>query len=202
METFREATLCFRTYKNFELKVKLSWIGIRERKESAFVQRLSCPKEIFLTFVFYLNVWCIGKNSRMYILFHIKKQHYFVHFLCLFLKLSIAFCVSLTFSWRRPLSYRHQSIDLRTKSMDWFLYDNGLRHERVKENKGIFSESRIVILKQHTIRYRNFVGVLRSSFCKMNYKVPQKTVKVVITLAIKWSRVKKLFLHQQLRVWW
>ena len=32
----------------------------------------------------------------------------------------------LTLSWRRPLSYRNQS-----KSMDWFLYDNGLRHERV-----------------------------------------------------------------------
>ena len=30
----------------------------------------------------------------------------------------------LTLSWRSPLSYR--------KSMDWFLYDNGLRHERVK----------------------------------------------------------------------
>ena len=29
----------------------------------------------------------------------------------------------LTLSWRRPLSYRNQS---------WFLYDNGLRHERVK----------------------------------------------------------------------
>ena len=29
------------------------------------------------------------------------------------------------------LSYRNQSIDLRTKSLDWFLYDNGLRHERV-----------------------------------------------------------------------
>ena len=26
-----------------------------------------------------------------------------------------------------PLSYRNQS-----RSMDWFLYDNGLRHERVK----------------------------------------------------------------------
>ena len=33
--------------------------------------------------------------------------------------------------WRRPLSYRNHSIDLRSKSMDWFLYDNGLRHERV-----------------------------------------------------------------------
>ena len=31
----------------------------------------------------------------------------------------------LTLSWRRPLSYRNQSID-------WFLYDNVLRHERVK----------------------------------------------------------------------
>ena len=38
----------------------------------------------------------------------------------------------LTLSWRRPLSHRNQSIDLRKKPMDWFLYDNGLRHERVK----------------------------------------------------------------------
>ena len=28
--------------------------------------------------------------------------------------------------------YRNQSIDLPSKSMDWFLYDIGLRHERVK----------------------------------------------------------------------
>ena len=37
----------------------------------------------------------------------------------------------LTLSWRRPLSYRNQSSDLGSKSMDWFLYDSGLRHERV-----------------------------------------------------------------------
>ena len=35
----------------------------------------------------------------------------------------------LTLSWRRPLSYRNQSI-----SVVWFLYDNGLRHERVKRS--------------------------------------------------------------------
>ena len=39
---------------------------------------------------------------------------------------------ALTLSWRKQLSYRNQSIDLLCKSMDWFLYDNGLRHERVK----------------------------------------------------------------------
>ena len=38
----------------------------------------------------------------------------------------------LTLSRRKPKSYRNQSIDLLCKSMDWFLYDNGLRHERVK----------------------------------------------------------------------
>ena len=32
----------------------------------------------------------------------------------------------------RPLPHRNQSIDLLHKSMDWFLYDNGLRLERVK----------------------------------------------------------------------
>ena len=40
---------------------------------------------------------------------------------------------ALTLSWQRPLSYRKQSIDLFCKSMDWFLYDNGLRLERVKK---------------------------------------------------------------------
>ena len=32
-----------------------------------------------------------------------------------------------------PLSYRNQPIDLLCKSMDWFLYDMDLRHERVKK---------------------------------------------------------------------
>ena len=41
--------------------------------------------------------------------------------------------VNLTLSWRRPLSYRNQSIDLLPKSVDRFLYDNGLRYERVKQ---------------------------------------------------------------------
>ena len=39
---------------------------------------------------------------------------------------------SLTLSWRRPTSYRNQSIDLQSKLMNWFLYDISLRHERVK----------------------------------------------------------------------
>ena len=33
----------------------------------------------------------------------------------------------------RSLSYTNQPIDLQSKSMDWFLYDKDLRHERVNE---------------------------------------------------------------------
>ena len=45
------------------------------------------------------------------------------------LALVALFC--LTLSWRRPLSHRNQSIDLLCKLIDWFLYDNDPRHERV-----------------------------------------------------------------------
>ena len=38
----------------------------------------------------------------------------------------------LTPSWWKSLSYRNHSIDLLCKPMDWFLYDRGLLHERVK----------------------------------------------------------------------
>ena len=47
-------------------------------------------------------------------------------------EISVDPLIFLTLSWRRPLSYRNQSIDLLNKSTDWFLYDNDLRHERVK----------------------------------------------------------------------
>ena len=34
------------------------------------------------------------------------------------------------FSWWRSISHRNQSIDVLCKSMDWFLHDRNLRHER------------------------------------------------------------------------
>ena len=46
--------------------------------------------------------------------------------------------INLTLSRLRPLSYRNLSIDLLCKSMDWFLYDNGLRHDSVKSISYVF----------------------------------------------------------------
>ena len=40
---------------------------------------------------------------------------------------------TLTLSWQRWIPYRNQSIDLQNKSIDWFLYDRDLRHERLKD---------------------------------------------------------------------
>ena len=40
----------------------------------------------------------------------------------------------LTFLWRSSLSYRNQSIDLQSKSRDWFLYDMDFGHERANVN--------------------------------------------------------------------
>ena len=37
----------------------------------------------------------------------------------------------LTLLWRKAISHRNQSIDFLCKSMDWFLYDRDIRHERV-----------------------------------------------------------------------
>ena len=39
--------------------------------------------------------------------------------------------LTLTLSWRRPLSYENQLINLKSKSMHSFLYDTVLHHERV-----------------------------------------------------------------------
>ena len=44
--------------------------------------------------------------------------------------------ILLTFSWRRSLSYRDQSTDLQSKSMDWYLHDRDLHYERVNLGEG------------------------------------------------------------------
>ena len=51
------------------------------------------------------------------------------------------------------LSYRNQSIDLRSKSMDWFPYDNGRRHERVKEKQGIMLHIKLYPSNVSSVRF-------------------------------------------------
>ena len=46
----------------------------------------------------------------------------------------------LTLSWRRQLSYRNQSIDLRSKSMDWFYMITASVMKKVKYIFGLFHQ--------------------------------------------------------------
>ena len=53
--TFRETNLCFSSYKNSSLKIKLWWIGARKREKKAFFLRFVFHMDILLSFWFYLN---------------------------------------------------------------------------------------------------------------------------------------------------
>ena len=66
------------------------------RKKSAFFQCLFCPVEIFVTFVFYLSIKSTLNKASEYIIFCVTKT--LLHpLLCLLLKLSKSFSVSLSF---------------------------------------------------------------------------------------------------------
>ena len=86
---------------------------------------------------------------------------------------------SLMLSRRKPLSYRNQSINLLRKSLDWFLYHNGLRLERVRRSKKLKS-----FLIQKNIKwnfileeapwwggfYEWLIGIVKSSLKKVLQK--------------------------------
>ena len=55
------------------------------------------------------------------------------------------FCSSLITLMTHSILYRNQSIDLQSKSMDWFLYDSGLRHKSVKKQR--YSDASINMFK-------------------------------------------------------
>ena len=67
-------------------------------------------------------------------------------------------CVwQLTLSWQRPRSYRNQSIDLQSKSRDWFLYHRDLRYERVNAatfEVNMINQSQDITKKQFQGRFK------------------------------------------------
>ena len=61
--TLERWTLCFSSRKDRELKVKLWWVGARERKMSAFLYCLFYPKEIFVSLRFISMYSVLNKLS-------------------------------------------------------------------------------------------------------------------------------------------
>ena len=79
----------------------------------------------------------------------------------------------LTLSRWRPISYRNQSIDLQSKSMDWFLYDIGLHRERINIIKCFCLKFVINKIFTMTVNYH-----LRILIWKMNSQVKLKHLRI------------------------
>ena len=77
---------------------------------------------------------------------------------------------TLTLSWQRSLSYRNQSINLLCKSMEWFLYVNGLSQERVNARKFSWHGTFAVFLNNLcTLRHFNFVAQHKYCILRFDY---------------------------------
>ena len=87
-------TLCFSSYNNRNLKVKLWWVRARERKKRAFFAPFILSKGKFFKICF-ISLYSVLNTLSERTCFYLSKKHYFVHFCCLFWKSSKAFSVSL-----------------------------------------------------------------------------------------------------------
>ena len=97
------------------MNTEIQSVQIRSFVWSAF----SCIQFEFLWNLRILRIWILFTQCLIL-------QHLFV------VNFRGVFRTLLTLSWRRSLSYKNQPIDLHCKSVDWFLYERDLRHERVK----------------------------------------------------------------------
>ena len=89
-----------------------------------------------------------------------------------------ALCL-LTLSWRGPLSYRNQSIDFLCKSMDWFLYDNSLRHERFKYIYQLLRGESYIDFRTHCV-IMTFVWVVTNAVLKFKKFIEFESWCIVI----------------------
>ena len=93
-----------------------------------FSYTTSCTRSYILIFIHYIMHLIIYIDFHT--LHHAIDHIYWFHTLITSASWHILYLYImhwLSLSWRRSLSYRNQFIDLLCKSMDWFLYDNGLR---------------------------------------------------------------------------
>ena len=89
----KRRTLCFSSYNNRELKVKLWWVGALERKKRTFSVPLILSERNFINMCLSqcMVYWINFQNIHTFT----YQKHYFIHFCRLFLKSSKAFSVSL-----------------------------------------------------------------------------------------------------------
>ena len=113
--------------------------------------------------------------------------------------------IHLTLSQRRPISYRNQSIDLQGKSMDWFLYDIGLRRERF--NLGIPYFPTLIPLTWNKLTTYSYAALSKLNWISGITKITNsrrfliKPLKIQIYMISLWQTIKPpKFYHLQVTV--
>ena len=101
--------------------------------------------------------------------------------------------ISLNVSRRRSLSYRNESIDLQNKSMDWFLYDKDLRHERVNKCEGILLKLYFYIVLYVYILLRKILNLEDDAQCTFTAQKMKFSIKDFFS---KCDQV-----YRELRIW-
>ena len=121
---------------------------------------LKSHSDSILTYSVYVGISIFVSGSVTNFLISIFYNTYFIIRKWIFCHKLVAVRV-LTLSRRRPLSYRNKSIDLQSKSMYWFPYDSGLRHERVKSMLFHISCIIVVFILEFAFRFSSlFVYVI------------------------------------------
>ena len=122
----------------------------------------------------------------------ILRKHFFIEQLRVLLLETMVLRMKriLTLSWRKPLSYRNQSTDLQSKSIDWFLYNNDLRHERVNNiglripalssTKSVNASTSCPNLLQNT-----FINTRENRYNRLSFRDIKTTVKNTNHMTLK-----------------
>ena len=96
--------------------------------------------------------------------------------------------LSLNVSWRRSLSYRKQLNDLLSKSMDWFLYDEGFCHERVWQNFTLLLHyHKINLTKVYLISFVKSYEISYWRDCPLNLTIVCKGYQKRLSREERWS---------------
>ena len=103
----------------------------------------------------------------------------------------------MTLSWHRTLYYRKQLINLLCKSMDWFLYDNGLRRQRVKVFPIATSVSWPSFLTIWFTVQKIYLRMCSTTYANIHHEVTTFQVRETVSIIkIEYLKNKKWHFHE------
>ena len=151
------------------------WISIMLKINRQYFFRKWNKVDIFFSIIIRLLYWRVFTDDLLMEIRHFMKT----------LRKQKVKAFFLTLSWRGPLSYRNQSIDLQSKSIDLSLYDNSLRHERVKGTLPMVF-SKIILISSRFI----FLSVTTSN----------NSINVCKTFRASFSTIVNIFLYTKSQI--